>query len=154
MTTSNYYINNVLYHLPEYGGVYNTSTISELKFKRFPCFIVSNLSGKGSKGTHWVGIVINKKNIFYFDPLGRKCSSLKIKQFISSMGYKKYKYLKKPIQNRFSIHCGYFVMSYFIALSNKKTTEEYLKMFKGPNLENDFKVKSYVLNFLRDVKYV
>ena len=149
MATSNFYLNAVLHSLPEFAGVYDISTISQVSFKHFPCYIVSNLSPHGTPGTHWVGLVLYKTNVFYFDSLGSKCRSPKIKKFMYSLGYKKYDYLKTPIQNILSSHCGYFVMAYFFSLSDGETTEQYLSHFSGDSLSNDKISKTIVLKHYR-----
>ena len=152
MTTSNYYINAILQPLAEFGGVYDTTTISRVKFKRYPCYLVSNLSPRGTPGSHWIGLVLYKTKVFYFDSLGRKCHSQKIKNFMHSLGYKKYDYLKTPIQNILSNHCGFFVMSYFLSLAAGDSTEKYLTHFRGDSLSNDKISKSIVLKYYRKIK--
>ena len=151
MTTSNYYINAILHPLTEFGGVFNTTTISQAKFKHFPCYLVVNLSPHGTPGSHWVELVLNKTSVFYFDSLGRKCYSPKIKKFIHSLGYKEYDYLKKPIQNILSSHCGFFVMSYFLSLALGISTEKYLSRFRDASLSNDKVSKNIVLKYYRKI---
>ena len=131
-----------------FGGVYNTSSISSAKISHHPCYIVTNLSPQGSQGSHWVGIVLYKDSVFYFDSFGRKCESQKIKKYFQSLGYKSYNYSKIPIQHIFSNHCGYFVMAYFILLDKGYSTSDFLSLFKNRQIINDKIVKKIVDNFL------
>ena len=147
MTTSNFFINNILSPLTEFGGVYNTTSIKTADFKDYPCYLVCNLSPAGTLGSHWVGLALFKNHIFYFDSLGKKCHNKHIQSFLLTKGYRSYKYLNKPIQNFFSRHCGYFVMSFFIYLSRGFTPKDYLDRFENDSLENDKTVVKDVLKF-------
>jgi hypothetical protein len=106
---------------------------------------VVNLSPAGSVGSHWVGLTLFEEKVFYFDSLGQKCKSTEIQRFLFSQGYKSYDYLKNPIQNIFSQHCGYFVMSYFICLDKGYSIIDYLSLFQNASLSNDKIVKKIVV---------
>ncbi len=147
MTTSNFYIHYVLYPLRHFGGVYNTTTIGEASFKKWPCYIVSNLSPEGALGSHWIGIALFREEVFYFDPLGKKCQPPDILDYLSTQGYTSYKYLKKNIQHIFSHHCGYFVMAFFIFLDAGGTISDFLSMFPSSSRDNDLVVQTIVESY-------
>ena len=151
MATSNFFIHYVLYPLPHYVGVYNTSTIREAQYKKLPCYVVSNLAGEGHPGTHWIGLVLFTDDIFYFDPLGDVCTSPTIIKFMCDKGYTSYKYMTRPIQNEFSSHCGYFVMSFFIFLESGRTMSDFFALFSDRSSDNDRIVRSIVDSYVENI---
>ena len=80
---SNFYIADVLQPRCKYfKGVYSSNTMPPklIKLKRF--IIICNLSQEGTKGSHWVTIVKQDKNVLYIDSLGLPCLSKDIQKFL------------------------------------------------------------------------
>lgn len=95
-------------------GVYPSDKIPHLKPKQF---IIVNLDKSNQPGSHWIGIVKDKKGLLIYDSFGRK--SIKI---IPSI-YKQYKnivdteYDKEQKVKEYN--CGQRVLSFLMVYFNK-----------------------------------
>lgn len=95
-------------------GVYPSDKIPHLKPKQF---IIGNLDKSNQPGSHWIGIVKDKKGLLIYDSFGRK--SIKI---IPSI-YKQYKnivdteYDKEQKVEEYN--CGQRVLSFLMVYFNK-----------------------------------
>lgn len=91
-----------------------------------------------TKGTHWIGLIVKKTKIFYFDSYG-------VAPFDQVLA------LNKPIvwndvqvQSMSSTACGYFAVSFLQYVSNESDFVKYMKSFKFENIEkNDKILKQY-----------
>lgn len=133
----------------EFLGVF-PSDIHPFKINRKNSFfLIFNLSKYYQKGSHFIAIVKIKNKIIYFDPLGKKCSNIGILKFLLKTKTKVI-YNTKKIQSDFSIFCGFFCLSFLIAMSNNYSLTDYLNLFSESNfVNNDKRCVEYIVNKIK-----
>jgi hypothetical protein len=129
----------------------------ELNFIKKNGNYVINLDSSHSNGTHWVALVINGKNNFYFDSFG--CvPPTEVEMFINNPFTRtkiKYAYNNWICQDLMSTNCGFFCIGLFIYLQqhkqNKdlfKSSNDFINMFYDETKMND----SVLQLFFRNIK--
>ena len=138
--TSQDYLEWYLNPLPEFGGVYNGTNITEFTPLSYPCGIIVNLDDEDEAGSHWVSLYFKRRSVIYFDSFGRSCSKLTILYKLQRLGYTKYFYNTKPIQHILSSFCGYFAMGFILSGVAGLTLPGFLDLFKLSSLDNDAQI--------------
>lgn len=125
-------------------GVFPADSMPKIKNLKNTSLIF-NLSKHDEPGTHYVAVLFNNNNIYYFDSYGKSLSTKTIKQNLEKYKLPIY-YHKRSIQHKNSIYCGFFSLAYLKArLVKKITPSKFYSMFNSPpNKQND----KIVLNFL------
>ena len=145
---SNIEIDDFLKHTGTQGykGVYSCNNLpSENEVKEWTNFcIICNLSKENEVGTHFIAIVASKNVIYYLDSLALNATIHNyIKKFIDKLNKDFIITLTSPIQEKNSLHCGYyaifFCLYYMNRLStNSKSTKIDIIKFQNINLlDND-----------------
>ena len=101
--------------------------------------IIFNLSKHDEKGSHFIAIYKNKKQIIYFDSFGQPPKKPLILRFLKKHGKNhKFSYNKIKIQDDASSFCGIFCLSFLAAQENEINLQKYILQFNQTNLfEND-----------------
>lgn len=121
--------------------------------KRFslPAAFVVNLSGHNSRGSHWIGLFINKnRDAEYFDSFGFPPSQKNILSFLKAH-CKKITFNKKQIQHIVSSKCGKFVILFILCKMYDKNVEEILKKF-STNLSVNEVVIEHIFNYFTQLR--
>ena len=111
-------------------------------------YLVFNLSKHDTKGSHFIAICADGKNLMYFDPLGHKCDNKDILSFLN-LAKKKRKLRTKfqKVQSCSSIFCGFFCIAFLLSRHSKEPLHSFFKHFNKSNLElNDNTVVKYITN--------
>lgn len=111
-------------------------------------YLVFNLSKHDTKGSHFIAIFADEKNLVYFDPLGHKCENKDILSFLKTAKKKrKLKTKFQKIQSCSSIFCGFFCIAFLLSRYCKEPFHSFFKNFSKTNLElNDNTVVNYITN--------
>lgn len=129
------------------SGIFKGVFPSDMLPKKFslPAAFIINLSHHDSKGSHWVGLYINKeKNAEYFDSFGFPPNQKEIVKFIR-LNSRGFSFNNKQIQHINSNKCGKFVILFILIKMYNKNLKEILDKFSsnlGVNelvIENLFK---------------
>jgi hypothetical protein len=112
-------------------------------FKKLPVYLIINTDKSNQKGSHWLGLIIQKKNMFYFDSYGIEIIEPCLINYVKNYkNIKKIVYSNVCIQNLYSISCGLFASAFIKNVYNHKTFSKFLKMFDIVYTErNDYIVK-------------
>lgn len=116
--------------------------------KKSVFYLVFNLSKHDTKGSHFIAICADEKNLLYFDPLGHKCTNKDILSFLE-IAKKKRKLRTKfqKVQSCSSIFCGFFCIAFLLSRHYKEPFHSFFKQFNKTNLElNDNTVVKYITN--------
>ena len=116
--------------------------------KKTKFYLVFNLSKHDTKGSHFIAIYADKKNLMYFDPLGHKCDNKDILKFLNSAKKKrKLKTKFQKVQSCSSIFCGFFCIAFLLSRHYNETLHSFFSHFNKTNLElNDNTVVKYITN--------
>lgn len=96
-----------------------------------PAAFVINLSKHNSRGSHWIGLFINKdRKAEYFDSFGFQPNQSEIIRFIK-LNSKEYSFNNKQIQHISSNKCGKFVILFILAKMYNKNFGEILEKFSS-----------------------
>lgn len=146
---TNFYVEKLAKRLlkKKFKGVYPSD--SHPNMKNFQ-FIIFNESKHYEKGTHYVCFAKFKKNVLYFDSLGKKLTNTSLKKFIYK-NYSKYRLIKmfnNPIQSDNSYFCGFFCIAFLLCV--KKKDFNFLYTLNQSNLPNNDKiVVDYLVNEIK-----
>ncbi len=143
--TTNVFLSNYLSALPEFGGVYNTTSIKKLRIRSLPCYIICNLSAEGEIGSHWIAVSFTSKQTIYFDSLGLECVSENILSTISRISkHTIYLYNLEKIQSERSGFCGEFCIGFILSQKMNVQFYEFLNLFKRDTRKNDSIILSFI----------
>ncbi len=126
-------------------GVYPSDSIPNINNK-FNVSVIFNLSKHTEPGTHYVAILIKKNKIYYFDSYGKKLTNKYIKKNLKPFNLPIF-YHNRNIQEKNSIFCGFFALSYLKAIQKMKLSPStfYLMFQNPPNKQNDKIVTNFLL---------
>ena len=65
---------------PKFNGVYSRNNLSKIKDGAY----IINLDEYESKGTHWIALYVNTKNVTYSDSFGVEHTTKEIRKFIQN----------------------------------------------------------------------
>jgi hypothetical protein len=142
MTTTNICLDSLLHPIcKDYGGCFSCDNIPKINIPKIN-FIV-NQSPKSAEGTHFVCLVINKTEIYYFDSYGMKCYNEHILNYLKWLDRPVY-YNNLPIQDMESKMCGYFCA--LVVMCNDTNYQNNITLkFDSVNLkENDKLCMAYL----------
>lgn len=111
---------------------------------------ISNTKPRTHKGEHWVVFVVSKRQIEYFDSLGKPYKTNKyFNQFINTnKRHRKIVFFKKKLQSDISNCCGEYSALYILARSKNVSFKKFFKFFNKELLENDIlALKTFKKNF-------
>jgi len=98
-------------------------------------YLVFNLSKHDTKGSHFIAVFADNKNLMYFDPLGHKCKNKDILQFLAITKKKRKLKTNFPkIQSCSSIFCGFFCIAFLLSRYHKDPLHTFFRQFKQKNL--------------------
>lgn len=108
--------------------------------------LIFNLSKHDEEGTHFIAIFADKERLLYFDPLGDRLKNKHIKLFLKNNQNNRKITTKFPkIQSDKSIFCGYYCLSFLLAMSKNISTKAFFDFFNPHNLiENDYNVIKFI----------
>lgn len=115
-------------------------------------YYILNLQNKNQGGSHWVGLIKDNKNIYYFDSYGFPPT-----QHIVETFKKPYKLFFNDIliQDLKSDNCGFFCLGLFLYMDNYfdtsilKTFDNYCEMFNDEVFKkNDKMLKDFLNKFI------
>ena len=147
MNTSeiNYILSNDCVTKKYFDGVYPKDVLEEIKDK--PKLIICNTDTSKGKGKHWVFFILNKKDVEFFDSLGKNLSDYG-NEFVSFMKKFNYNYCNcslNRIQPLNSDLCGHYCVSYA-----HKRCQGYDMSFILNNFPQPSKIKKFSETFLNN----
>ena len=111
----------------------------------FPKSMIINTANAGSRGEHWVAIVLQKKRCFYFDSFGLPILNASILKFVGER-YNKVTYTDVCIQNVFSDFCGKFCIGFINHVHSKYSYHTFINQFDFVKLyKNDAIIENILL---------
>ena len=93
-----------------------------------PKSIIINTAKSDSRGEHWVAIVLQKKQCFYFDSFGLSIINDYILEFIRD-AYNKVTYTDNCIQSANSDMCGKFCIAFIKYVHSKSSYNTFIEQF-------------------------
>ena len=125
--------------IPDFKGIFARDSVDHIH-KTGSCII--NLDDGVGKGTHWVASFIKSGVIYYFDSFSLP-PPIEFVEYVRKLGLKyEYNY-GHPIQNIYSVRCGYFCL-YFLDNIWRKSFYDCLKVFDlNDTEENEKFIKKY-----------
>ena len=108
-----------------FKGVYSCNNLpSEAEVKEWTNFcIICNLSKENEVGTHFIAIVVSKNVIYYLDSLALNATIHNyIRKFIDKLDKEFIITLTSPIQEKNSLHCGYYTIFFCLYYMNRLNT--------------------------------
>ena len=118
---------------PKFSRVYSRNNLRKIKEEAY----VINLDEYKSKGTHWIALYVNAKNIVYFDSFEVEHIPKEIKKLIRN---------KNKITNIYRIQayvstmCRYFCISFIGFILKGKRLLDYTKLFPPNDYEKNDKI--------------
>ena len=123
---SNLEINQILRERasPLYEGIYSIDNIPfEYLTRKRRFIIVCNLARQGNYGTHFIVIVYDDGHMLYLDSLAPPQESIN-SIFLSRLKPTKVSSLRRPLQSRYSLACGYYCMFFVLYFDRIMTNRE------------------------------
>ena len=125
--------------IPDFKGIFARDSVDHIH-KTGSCII--NLDDGVGKGTHWVASFIKSGVIYYFDSFSLP-PPLEFVDYVRKLGMKYQYNYGHPIQNIYSVRCGYFCL-YFLDNIWRKSFYDCLKVFDLNDTEKNEKfIKKY-----------
>lgn len=146
---TNEYLNNLGQKIigESFLGSYPCDLHPKVNNKTIFC-VIFNLSKHNEKGTHFVAIFADEKNMFYFDPLGDKCKNKNILKFIDKEKKKRTIVNQLPIiQSQDSIFCGFYCIGFLLAMTKNYVPNHFFAQFDFNNLIKNDKI---IINFIQN----
>ena len=141
--TSSFDINVYLKDVPYFMGCFPLDKLPIID-DHLPKSIIVNTHPAHGVGEHWIGIVMTKRNCFYFDSFGWPVIEMNIKKYLSKY-YQKVVYSDICIQHVMSEKCGEFCVGFVKHVQNKKSYISFLCNFNFSNvMSNDMKILSLI----------
>lgn len=128
-----------------FKGVFPCDGLPE-KFS-LPAGFVINLSDHNSRGSHWVGLFIDRKRTAdYFDSFGFPPKQREIIRFIKKHS-KRLNHNKKQIQHIISNKCGKFVILFILCKIFNKSVNQVIDKFSSNMSVNDILIENLYAYF-------
>jgi hypothetical protein len=126
-------------------GVYPCDAKPKLRKTKKSLSIIFNLSKHNEKGTHYVAVIIRRKDVLYFDSYGKKLTNKSIIKYLKNLS-KPILYQTKKIQHKDSIFCGFYCLAYLHAIQNLQLPirQFYDIFYYPPSLKNDKIVTTFL----------
>ena len=124
--------------IPDFEGIFARDSVDHFH-KTGSCII--NLDDGVGKGTHWVASFIKSGVIYYFDSFSLP-SPIEFVEYVRKLGMKYQYNYGNPIQNIYSVRCGYYCL-YFLDNIWLKSFYDCLKVFKFETQKNEIFIKKY-----------
>ena len=109
--------------IPDFKGIFARDSVDHIH-KTGSCII--NLDDGVGKGTHWVASFIKSGVIYYFDSFSLP-PPLEFVEYVRRLGMKYQYNYGHPIQNIYSVRCGYYCL-YFLDNIWRKSFYDCLKV--------------------------
>ena len=135
MTTSTE-IETILYKDKQFKGCFPHDKLPKVKCSDLPLSLIINTDDSNKGGDHWVGIVMTKKNCYYFDSFGVPVLSVHVLKFLKKF-YKYVVYSSKQVQSIFSDKCGYFTAGFVCLVKSVNSYNKFLNLFSNDFAVND-----------------
>lgn len=129
---SNIYIDSILKSCKTYLGIYSSDNIPKTLKNSLGCIVV-NLSPEGTIGSHFITIILERKQVLYIDSLGRECQISTIQDFLKCTDRVVF-YQSRAMQLPFSPYCGFYCM---LVVTNYEIYYEWTNPFKEEMKNND-----------------
>ena len=114
--------------------------------QRFPASLIVNTDTSIGNGDHWLALVLEKDECFYFDSFGLPIVEEYILKFLEPH-YNVVTYSDVCIQHIGSHKCGEFSLLFVKHVNSKTTYDKFLSYFNHKNLkQNDFIVVQWLNN--------
>ena len=155
---SNHYLNRILYSLPlkRYRGCFaiDNVPISQLSI---PSSIICNLSRRGTVGSHFIVLHIDRRQITLQDSFGKLgwmlSNDLKklVKQLCSAFQLPFKIVNETAVQDEQSDFCGFFAMQFVLEKEiPRRQTKKLIRRWKPRQLQkNDFIVIENIINLIK-----
>ena len=125
--------------IPDFKGIFARDSVDHIH-KTGSCII--NLDDGVGKGTHWVASFIKSGVIYYFDSFSLP-PPLEFVDYVRRLGMKYKCNYGYPIQNIYSVRCGYYCL-YFLDNIWQKSFYDCLKVFDLKDTQkNEIFIKKY-----------
>ena len=125
--------------IPDFKGIFARDSPDH--FHQTGCCIINLDDGVG-KGTHWVASFIKSKVIYYFDSFSLP-PPIEFVEYVRKLGLKYQYNCGYPIQNIYSVRCGYYCL-YFLDNIWRKSFYDCLKVFDLKDTQKNEKfIKKY-----------
>lgn len=134
---SNVYIHKVLRgRVKDYIGVFSSNNIPATRRQKI--LFICNLSRYNEPGTHFVGVMIDKrkKKAEYFDTYGLPCINHDILLYLDKY-VNRVQYIKNQIQHLNSNYCGVHCMAYILSKKINMSMKQFIKIYKNNNLHRN-----------------
>ena len=125
--------------IPDFKGIFARDSVDHIH-KTGSCII--NLDDGVGKGTHWVASFIKSGVIYYFDSFSLP-PPIEFVEYARKLGMKYQYNYGHPIQNIYSVRCGYYCL-YFLDNIWRKSFYDCLKVFDlNDTQKNEIFIKKY-----------
>ena len=125
--------------IPDFKGIFARDSVDHIH-KTGSCVI--NLDDGVGKGTHWVASFIKSGVIYYFDSFSIP-PPIEFVEYVRKLGMKYQYNYGHPIQNIYSVRCGYYCL-YFLDNIWRKSFYDCLKVFDlNDTQKNEIFIKKY-----------
>ena len=105
-------------------------------------------SGGNNTGSHWLGLVLNGNDAYYFDSFGASPST-EIVEFVQRRPGCRLIFNNWIVQHIKSSNCGYYVLAFLIYMENNiktiNTFNKFINGFKNDTKMNDKILKSFFI---------
>ena len=98
---------------------------------------IINTDIKTGPGDHWVAIINDQKNCYFFDSFGLPIYAGPIIKTLKENKIKNYMYNSCQIQPFTSVNCGYYCIAFILSYLEGCDYNEFLKNFSTEVNEND-----------------
>ena len=101
---------------PHFIGCFSQDTLAKLELC-YPCFLMVNTDSKGKRGSHWIAMRIDQRQLEIFDPLGFRIFNWKsvpceLLEFVHFHALNKKVLISPRIQSDSSYFCGLYCIFY------------------------------------------
>ena len=132
---SNIWINRVMQDIHRFMGVYSSNELTPPL--SYPTYIIANFSRSYEKGTHFIAILLLKKDLcIYFDPLNLLFLPDAIFQYMRTHSKMIYR-VNNKIPSDLSIFCGFYCLIPIFLHMNNVPILKGLSFFSKNLIKND-----------------
>jgi hypothetical protein len=132
MAISNIFIMNVLRNEKNFLGVYSSNELENIFLNEEQNGIIINLSDKYDVGSHFIAVYRKADSLIYFDSLALNILTEDICRFLKKHNsiIKFYNYRIQPL---YSDLCGYYCISFILAMKNMSINMFYKQFYLKNN---------------------
>ena len=136
-------INKIMRKDKDFIGCFAFDNLPKIPAK-FPAKFIINTGAAKTDGEHWVAVLMNSKECFYFDSFGLPIINVELLEYIKNK-YKSVIYSEVCIQHHLSNMCGPFCIYFLSMVKTKESYRKFINSFSHNDLlVNDKRMEKYL----------